>query len=112
MGEHRLPDVGDRAVPPVTGRRPGDGLLDARRRVEADVARDLGILRAGDDDPADVLQALERVDGEDPVDGVSLDRKSTRLNSSHGYISYAVFCLKKKKNNIISQKQAEQFITV
>src|SRR2546422_1876126 len=30
------------------------------------------------------------------VDG---DRKSTRLNSSHGYISYAVFCLKKKKTN-------------
>src|SRR3989337_1357286 len=28
-----------------------------------------------------------------------LDRKSTRLNSSHGSISYAVFCLKKKKNN-------------
>src|SRR2546422_2176594 len=28
------------------------------------------------------------------------DRKSTRLNSSHGYISYAVFCLKKKKNHI------------
>src|SRR2546422_5644036 len=30
------------------------------------------------------------------------DRKSTRLNSSHGYISYAVFCLKKKKKK---QKQ-------
>src|SRR2546422_6962374 len=29
--------------------------------------------------------------------GFALDRKSTRLNSSHGYISYAVFCLKKKK---------------
>src|SRR2546422_4644334 len=28
---------------------------------------------------------------------VQADRKSTRLNSSHGYISYAVFCLKKKK---------------
>src|SRR5256884_1271842 len=28
-----------------------------------------------------------------------LDRKSTRLNSSHGYISYAVFCLKKKKKH-------------
>src|SRR5687768_17973066 len=27
------------------------------------------------------------------------DRKSTRLNSSHGYISYAVFCLKKKRKN-------------
>src|SRR2546422_5714352 len=35
-------------------------------------------------------------------EGTSLigqDRKSTRLNSSHGYISYAVFCLKKKNKN-------------
>src|SRR5256884_3722013 len=31
------------------------------------------------------------------LDAAELDRKSTRLNSSHGYISYAVFCLKKKK---------------
>src|SRR2546426_2879017 len=31
--------------------------------------------------------------------GVALDRKSTRLNSSHLVISYAVFCLKKKKKN-------------
>src|SRR5205809_6052209 len=30
--------------------------------------------------------------------GAEVDRKSTRLNSSHGYISYAVFCLKKKTN--------------
>src|SRR5216684_5164699 len=30
-----------------------------------------------------------------------LDRKSTRLNSSHGYISYAVFCLKKKKKYLL-----------
>src|SRR2546429_922130 len=29
---------------------------------------------------------------------IRADRKSTRLNSSHGYISYAVFCLKKKKH--------------
>src|SRR2546422_3280246 len=29
----------------------------------------------------------------------AIDRKSTRLNSSHGYISYAVFCLKKKKHS-------------
>src|SRR3989449_3290813 len=42
--------------------------------------------------------ALER--GEDPLDD-GVDRKSTRLNSSHGYISYAVFCLKKKKNTSI-----------
>src|SRR6266550_2641617 len=31
------------------------------------------------------------------ADAIYEDRKSTRLNSSHGYISYAVFCLKKKK---------------
>src|SRR5687768_17703046 len=31
-------------------------------------------------------------------DSQALDRKSTRLNSSHGYISYAVLCLKKKSN--------------
>src|SRR2546429_4215200 len=35
--------------------------------------------------------------GRDPVADPGGDRKSTRLNSSHGYISYAVFCLKKKK---------------
>src|SRR5690348_17919908 len=33
------------------------------------------------------------------VFGVPIDRKSTRLNSSHPSISYAVFCLKKKKKN-------------
>src|SRR2546422_7863800 len=37
------------------------------------------------------------------------DRKSTRLNSSHGYISYAVFCLKKKK---ISLKRKGTEVTV
>src|SRR2546429_5251274 len=38
-------------------------------------------------------------DGEErtPLEQHKRDRKSTRLNSSHGYISYAVFCLKKKK---------------
>src|SRR2546427_2549667 len=34
---------------------------------------------------------------------VPLDRKSTRLNSSHSQISYAVFCLKKKKKNYSDQ---------
>src|SRR2546422_8490826 len=37
------------------------------------------------------------VGAEGPSPRPALDRKSTRLNSSHGYISYAVFCLKKKK---------------
>src|SRR2546422_7932405 len=35
----------------------------------------------------------------------SIDRKSTRLNSSHGYISYAVFCLKKKKKKKFQRYQ-------
>src|SRR2546429_5006626 len=34
------------------------------------------------------------------------DRKSTRLNSSHGYISYAVFCLKKKKKRTTTNHHA------
>src|SRR2546429_7360459 len=38
------------------------------------------------------------------------DRKSTRLNSSHGYISYAVFCLKKKKHRY-SQRKALSMLT-
>src|SRR2546422_7117071 len=36
------------------------------------------------------------------------DRKSTRLNSSHGYISYAVFCLKKKKRLQNSRPRCHQ----
>src|SRR5216684_7851889 len=35
------------------------------------------------------------------VVGIAADRKSTRLNSSHGYISYAVFCLTKKKKILL-----------
>src|SRR2546430_12871297 len=42
-----------------------------------------------------------RVDGE-IVRAVVIDRKSTRLNSSHSQISYAVFCLKKKKKKRIA----------
>src|SRR5256885_7854556 len=46
----------------------------------------------------DFHQLVDRLDGEDPSDTLRLkDRKSTRLNSSHLVISYAVFCLKKKK---------------
>src|SRR5256884_4492038 len=36
------------------------------------------------------------------------DRKSTRLNSSHGYISYAVFCLKKKKRGRLVRNSDQQ----
>src|SRR5688572_32082722 len=40
------------------------------------------------------------------------DRKSTRLNSSHSQISYAVFCLKKKKKPLKRRHQDEQHIIV
>src|SRR5256884_1150721 len=40
------------------------------------------------------------------------DRKSTRLNSSHGYISYAVFCLKKKKTIHAQTELASELVVV
>src|SRR5437868_7780204 len=47
----------------------------------------------------DVVEARQRMAGPiEPGDALQRDRKSTRLNSSHVSISYAVFCLKKKKN--------------
>src|SRR2546429_3758713 len=46
----------------------------------------------------DNLQPLPWTSRFAPSCSADSDRKSTRLNSSHGYISYAVFCLKKKKN--------------
>src|SRR2546427_6706698 len=55
--------------------------------------------------PLDEGQPAGRTDGEggeqhvETDDESELDRKSTRLNSSHSQISYAVFCLKKKKND-------------
>src|SRR3712207_7800241 len=65
----------------------------ARTRAQQPPEVEITVLRARD-------LALER--GDDPADlavaaACGLDRKSTRLNSSHANISYAVFCLKKKK---------------
>src|SRR2546422_5960679 len=47
-------------------------------------------------EPGRIGQGLQMYGG--GIDLGGQDRKSTRLNSSHGYISYAVFCLKKKNN--------------
>src|SRR2546422_3660086 len=71
----------------------GEGLAEQHLEPAPDVAQ-LGGTAAEqrDDGTASLRRAQEVRDGVNP-----LDRKSTRLNSSHGYISYAVFCLKKKK---------------
>src|SRR5687768_18360904 len=72
-------------------RRSSD-LLHVRR-----VHEDLRARRARDLlNAADVVGVAVRADDPRYVADLA-DRKSTRLNSSHGYISYAVFCLKKKK---------------
>src|SRR3712207_7213190 len=51
-------------------------------------------------------RAVGRADRQTRSGGADEDRKSTRLNSSHAHISYAVFCLKKKKKSISTPKVA------
>src|SRR2546429_1934191 len=63
------------------------GAVDVIRRKAGEPREPLGDLAAS--------RCRERVARHQRI-----DRKSTRLNSSHGYISYAVFCLKKKKTTI------------
>src|SRR3712207_8733281 len=61
---------------------------------------DLGHLRVDQRLDQDVAQVGVRRGDDRPVLGHHVDRKSTRLNSSHANISYAVFCLKKKKTSL------------
>src|SRR2546422_7871614 len=63
------------------------------------------LFRSGPNAPAQKYIFCRPTDvGWDPQGNIFVsDRKSTRLNSSHGYISYAVFCLKKKKKNTTKQ---------
>src|SRR3712207_7768535 len=75
-------------------------LLDAFTNHEADVIVGTQMIAKGLDLPLVTLVGIVSADT-----GLHLpdfrDRKSTRLNSSHANISYAVFCLK-KKNNLVS----------
>src|SRR2546422_5395176 len=74
-----------------------DGTVSVPR---VDMAVDCGF--AAYPEPSDTRVYI--VGGPEPPGGVGepgVDRKSTRLNSSHGYISYAVFCLKKKKKHAL-----------
>src|SRR3989449_1804562 len=107
-------DVADHAPlhrhprPPADGDVVSQSRLPRQEHIVLDVraARDPRLPRdqAARPDPAVVSDLHEVVDlrsgAETKIDNlvqIGQDRKSTRLNSSHGYISYAVFCLKKKK---------------
>src|SRR2546422_2577739 len=72
-------------------------------------------VRRRDRDAVQPVRGGERLGGlQPPVVDLPLglqpegDRKSTRLNSSHGYISYAVFCLKKKKQPEHTEKMSRE----
>src|SRR2546429_2389479 len=67
----------------------GDDAIGPRHHVH-DVVDDQRIERVG--------QVVSSLIAPDLLQLVDVRSESTRLNSSHGYISYAVFCLKKKKN--------------
>src|SRR2546422_3141064 len=70
------------------------------RSVEAPVDPATGALAVGVPVPGAEARIVDLESGTREI-----DRKSTRLNSSHGYISYAVFCLKKKKKKKIVEKE-------
>src|SRR3712207_8994753 len=82
----------------LPGDRPARKQEGAELELEAHgatVRRRNGVARA-ENARVDATAAIERF-LESPALAESTDRKSTRLNSSHANISYAVFCLKKKK---------------
>src|SRR5690606_17980677 len=110
---------GVRALRSLSVHRPGARVAGSRRvsgHAHA-LAIDVGALELEDETTIEVLEGWEaRAAGADPCGAypesersallrsavcaaVEADRKSTRLNSSHVKISYAVFCLKKKKEN-------------
>src|SRR5256884_5006747 len=73
------------------------GYLEVPEGVDA--ATSIPVVVVNGAKPGRVLALVTGAHGTEYVS----DRKSTRLNSSHGYISYAVFCLKKKKKNTTRQ---------
>src|SRR2546429_5257223 len=82
-----------RSLDGAAAEQPGRVAAQVVDRVEGPVVPVEQDLAAVGHDPGGHAVGQVRVVGHpDP------DRKSTRLNSSHGYISYAVFCLKKKNN--------------
>src|SRR2546429_1224869 len=67
----------------------GENLRKLFRLLKPDI-----ILPSADTIHTDIMDSYNQE--KNKIKNILQDRKSTRLNSSHGYISYAVFCLKKK----------------
>src|SRR3712207_8994345 len=74
----------------------------AHRLVDGRAEDDVGVGIGGLGDHARGLVQFDHAEVRAAGDVVEEDRKSTRLNSSHANISYAVFCLKKKKKSTTS----------
>src|SRR2546422_8561098 len=89
----RLLYLASREASSLTGSSPETRARDALEALER-LGLERGVLRDVVHDHLEGLGATELL----------RDRKSTRLNSSHGYISYAVFCLKKKNNRYVDQR--------
>src|SRR2546422_8900421 len=81
--------AGLRVVEEQDGTVRAGGGLEARGHFSRVQGRDARVAVARDEERGRILGSVD-----DAVIGRVGDRKSTRLNSSHGYISYAVFCLK------------------
>src|SRR3712207_6868972 len=73
-------------------------------RSEEEIARLGEAVRAAEADREDLRGDLEAERGQRTA--LEQDRKSTRLNSSHANLSYAVFCLKKKRPNLSTIRAA------
>src|SRR3712207_7099357 len=81
------------------GRRTSTEVLDAQIRLADARQAEIAAVAEYQIAQVDVAQATGTVLGQSRVAWEpTIDRKSTRLNSSHANISYAVFCLKKKKD--------------
>src|SRR3712207_8332018 len=97
----RVRNVLDRITPPTPLLEPDEILLEPLEQLLREAGR-FRLLEPWEE--IELAKAIERGDlaAKDRLINCNLrlvvDRKSTRLNSSHANISYAVFCLKKKKN--------------
>src|SRR5690242_21413608 len=105
--------------PPFPTRRSSDllpahvrGVMPESRGSERDDKTRAGSRRGTDDGCLFLIDIYRQLYGRAHGGTVRVDRKSTRLNSSHMSISYAVFCLKKKKEKNMTNLQNKNYITI